>query len=58
MLESPAQVFSCEFCQIFKNTFIYRPPLVAASVVGNVVAPDDGNVETIVPSGVMDGANL
>ena len=58
MLESPAQVFSCEFCQIFKNIFIYRPPLVAASVVGNVVAPDDGNVEIIVPSGVMDGANL
>ena len=22
--ESLAQVFSCEFCEIFKNTFIYR----------------------------------
>ena len=28
-----AQVFSCEFCEISKNTFFYRTPLVAASVV-------------------------
>ena len=27
------QVFSCEFCEIFKNTFYYRTPLVAASGV-------------------------
>ena len=26
-----AQVFSCEFCEIFKNTFFHRAPLVAAS---------------------------
>ena len=26
-----AQVFSCEFCEIFKNTFFYRTPPVAAS---------------------------
>ena len=26
-----AQVFSCEFCEIFKNTFFDRTPLVAAS---------------------------
>ena len=25
-------MFSCEFCEIFKNTFFYRTPLVAASV--------------------------
>ena len=25
-----AQLFSCEFCQIFKNTFFYRTPPVAA----------------------------
>ena len=30
--ESQAQLFSCEFCGIFKNTFFYRMPLVAASV--------------------------
>ena len=28
-----AQVFSCEFCEIFKNTFSYRTPPVAASVL-------------------------
>ena len=27
-----AQVFSCEFCKISKNTFLHRTPLVAASV--------------------------
>ena len=27
-----AQVFSCEFCEISKNTFSYRTPLVAASI--------------------------
>ena len=25
--ETMAQVFSCEFCEIFKNTFFYRTPL-------------------------------
>ena len=29
--ETLAQVFSCEFCQISKNTFSYRTPLAAAS---------------------------
>ena len=31
-IETLAQVFSCKFCEIFKNTFFYRTPLVAASV--------------------------
>ena len=31
--ETLAQVFSCEFCEISKNTFLYRTPLVAASVI-------------------------
>ena len=30
--ETLAQVFSCEFCEISKNTFSYRAPPVAASV--------------------------
>ena len=30
--EALAQVFSCEFCEIFKNTYFYRTPPVAASV--------------------------
>ena len=29
--ESLAQVFSCEFCEISKNTYSYRTPPVAAS---------------------------
>ena len=31
--EALAQVFSCEFCEIYKNTFYYGTPLVAASGV-------------------------
>ena len=30
--ESLAQVFSCEFFKISKNTFFHRTPLVAASI--------------------------
>ena len=36
--ETLAQVFSCEFCEIYKNTFYYRTPLVAASGVRNTGA--------------------
>ena len=28
-----AQVFSCQFCQVFKNTFFNRTPPVAASII-------------------------
>ena len=31
--ETLAQVFSCEFCEISKNTFYYRTRLVAASEI-------------------------
>ena len=31
--ETLTQVFSCEFCQISENTFSYRTPPVAASVL-------------------------
>ena len=34
--ETLAQVFSCEFYEISKNTFSYRTPLVAASVVSKL----------------------
>ena len=30
--ETLAQVFSCEFCEISKNTFLHKTPLIAASV--------------------------
>ena len=33
--EPLAQVFSCEFCEMSKNTLFYRTPLVAASVYSN-----------------------
>ena len=29
--ENPAHVFSWEYCQISKNSFFYRTPLMAAS---------------------------
>ena len=29
--ETLAQMFSCEFCEIFKDTYFYKIPLVAAS---------------------------
>ena len=29
--EALSQVFSCEFCEIFKNSFFYRTPPLAAS---------------------------
>ena len=32
--ETLAQVFSCEFCEISKDTFLHRTPPVAASVLG------------------------
>ena len=31
--ETVAQLFSCEFCEIFKNSFFYKTPPVAASVI-------------------------
>ena len=33
--ETLAQVFSCEFCEISKNTFFHRTPLVAVSAFLN-----------------------
>ena len=36
--ETPTQVFSCEYCEILKNSFFYRTPLVAASSA----APENG----------------
>ena len=32
-IETLAQVFSCEFCKISKNTFSYRTPQMATSVL-------------------------
>ena len=40
-IEALAQVFSCKFCKISKNTFSYRAPPVAASVYHKVNDDDD-----------------
>ena len=32
--QTPTQLFPCEFCEISKNTYFYRTPLVAAFEVG------------------------
>ena len=37
--ETLAQVFSCKFCEISKNTFSYRTPPVAASVFLSLLLP-------------------
>ena len=29
--EVPTQMYSCEYCNIFENSFLYRTPLMAAS---------------------------
>ena len=34
--ETPAQVFSYEFCEIFKNTYFYRAPMLAASQLSQI----------------------
>ena len=41
--ETLEQVFSCEFCEISKNTFFYRTPPVAASVFAKVISVNYGH---------------
>ena len=38
--ETLAQMFSCEFCEISKNTYFYRRPPVAASVHSLLLFPN------------------
>ena len=38
--EALAQVFSCEFSEIFKNIFFYRTPVVTADFNGFLVKLD------------------
>ena len=38
---TPTHVFSCEYCEIFRSSFLYRTTLVAASGdVSKTVKPD------------------
>ena len=34
--ETPTHVFSCEYCEIFKNRSFYRTPLMIASIIYGV----------------------
>ena len=47
--ETLAQVFSCEFCDIFKNTFFHRRPLVAASTLGRNEKAKQNTQQTTAP---------
>ena len=51
--ETLAQLFSCEFCKIFKNTFFNRTPLVAASELGGVKKAKSNKTEK--PEELMAG---
>ena len=48
--ETPTTVFSCEFCEIFKNTFFHKAPPVAASILcpSSVVICLDGYFKSTV----------
>ena len=35
LIKTPTQVFSCVYCEILKNNFFYRTPVVAASGKNN-----------------------
>ena len=35
--KSPTQVFSCEYCKLFKNSFFYRTLQVTASVLWTII---------------------
>ena len=44
--ETPAQVFSCEYCELFKKSFSYRTPLVAASA-NKILSLFTGNMRSL-----------
>ena len=45
--ETPTQMFCCEVCKIFKNTFFYRTPLVDTS---STLCFASGFLNTFVPN--------
>ena len=44
--ETPTQVFSCEYCEFFKNNFFYRTPMVAASASARATVSDHRIIST------------
>ena len=53
--ESLAQVFSCEFCEVSQNTFIYKTPLVAELWLRFIIAWN-GEKEIVVFIGSLQAA--
>ena len=45
---SCARVFTCEFCEIFKNTFFYRTPPVAAFSNGQLTSGNYGLLSNLI----------
>ena len=43
--ETLPRLFSCEFCEITKNTFCYRTPLMAASVDYLAISTDEDSIQ-------------
>ena len=41
-------MFSCEFCEMSKNTFLHRTPLVAASVMTKKTMSKDTNSRKVI----------
>ena len=58
--ETLAQVFSCEFCLISKNTFSYRTPPVAASAIttNNITTTQHDVLEELNSSNILNAFNL
>ena len=57
MSETPTQVFSCEYCEIFKSIFSYKTTLMAASGdVSKTVKSDGMKINCLNPASV-NGCN-
>ena len=57
MSETPTQVFSCEYCEIFKSIFLYKTTLMAASGdVSKTVKSDGMKINCLNPASV-NGCN-
>ena len=58
--ETLAQVFSCEFCLISKDTFSYRTPPVAASAIttNNITTTQLDVLEALNSSNILNAFNL
>ena len=56
--ETPIQMFPCEFCEISKNKFFYRRPLVTASDITTIVSTSWINLGHVELNDVMSHLTL